>query len=58
MLRKIASVLAAMFFVIAGALHFRLPGLYVKIVPPFIPWPRAMVYISGAAEIGGGIGCC
>ena len=25
-------------------------------MPPYIPWPLAMVYISGAAEIAGGIG--
>jgi uncharacterized membrane protein len=55
-LRKIALVTAAMFFVTAGALHFRWPGTYVTIVPPFVPWPRAMVYISGAAEIAGGFG--
>ena len=56
MLRKIALVMAAMFFVIAGFLHFRWPGTYVMIVPPFIPWPRVMVYFSGAAEIAGGFG--
>ena len=56
MLRKIALVMLAMFFVIAGVLHFVWPGSYVAIVPPFIPWPRAMVYISGAAEIAGGFG--
>jgi uncharacterized membrane protein len=55
-LRKIAVVTAAMLFVIAGGLHFRWPDTYVKIVPPLIPWPRAMVYISGAAEIAGGFG--
>jgi uncharacterized membrane protein len=28
----------------------------VKIVPPFIPAPLAMVYLSGLAEVAGGIG--
>ncbi len=32
------------------------PDPYVKIMPPFIPAPLAMVYTSGAAEIAGGIG--
>lgn len=55
-IRKVALVAAALLYVGAGILHFRIPGAYVKIVPPFIPWPLAMVYISGCAEIAGGIG--
>ncbi len=42
----------------AGAMHFLRPAPYVKIMPPFIPAPLAMVYISGAAEIAGGLGLC
>jgi uncharacterized membrane protein len=30
--------------------------MYLKIMPPYVPLPMAMVYISGAAEIAGGIG--
>jgi uncharacterized membrane protein len=55
-LRRIALTACALFFTGAGVSHFLRPGSYVKIVPPFIPWPLAMVYISGAAEIAGGIG--
>jgi uncharacterized membrane protein len=55
-IRKVALVAAALLYVGAGILHFRIPGAYVKIVPPLIPWPLAMVYISGCAEIAGGIG--
>lgn len=56
MLRKIALGLTALFFVIAGSLHFLRPDPYVKIVPPFIPSALLMVYISGVAEIAGGVG--
>jgi len=56
MRRKIALVVAAVFYVVAGLLHFFHPRGYVKIVPPFIPHPLAMVYISGLAEIAGGLG--
>ena len=38
-------------FVVAGLNHFRNPGFYVGIVPPYLPWPLALVYISGVAEI-------
>jgi uncharacterized membrane protein len=56
MLRKIALVLTAAFFVVAGSLHFLRPDPYVKIVPPFIPLALWMVYISGLAEVAGGVG--
>ncbi len=39
------------FFVVAGMGHFIKPGYYLAIMPPYIPFPLAMVYISGAAEI-------
>ena len=48
------AVLAA-FFTGAGVLHFVKPRLYEAIVPPGLPSPRALVYLSGAAEIGGGL---
>lgn len=43
-------------FVLAGLLHFWKPAFYVRIMPDYIPWHKAMVYLSGAAEIAGGIG--
>ena len=54
--RKIGWILAAILYVVAGTLHFLHPGVYVRIIPPFIPQPEAMVWISGMAEIAGGIG--
>ena len=43
-------------YVVAGALHFVAPGLYVQIVPPIFPAPLALVYLSGLAEVAVGIG--
>ncbi len=43
-------------YVIAGVLHFLVPELYVQIVPPQLPWPTGLVYLSGVAEIALGIG--
>ncbi|MEM1044088.1 MAG: hypothetical protein AAGI91_15870 [Bacteroidota bacterium] len=48
--------LIAVLFVAAGLLHFVIPDLYVQIVPPYFPFPLALVYISGLAEILGGLG--
>ena len=56
MLRNVLLGLAAFFFTAAGVLHFLKPAMYMKIMPPYIPWPLAMVHISGAAEIAGGLG--
>ena len=43
-------------FIIAGVLHFVVPELYVQIIPPFVPAPLAVVYLSGLAEIAVGVG--
>jgi uncharacterized membrane protein len=47
---------AGPFFVFAGAMHFAFPRVYQRIVPPYLPAPRALVYASGVAEIAGGVG--
>lgn len=44
------------FFVLAGAMHFVKPRLYRQIVPPYLPAPAALVYLSGVAEAAGGLG--
>lgn len=41
-------------FVVAGSLHFVIPKVYRRIMPPYVPAPEAMVYASGVAEIAGG----
>lgn len=43
-------------FLITGILHFVKPQFFLKIMPDYIPYHLAMVYISGAAEILGGLG--
>jgi uncharacterized membrane protein len=47
---------AAVFYSVAGALHFIKPELYLRIMPPYIPWHLAMVRVSGICEILGGLG--
>jgi len=42
--------------VLVGLLHFLKPEPFVKIVPDFLPYPLALVYISGFFEILGGVG--
>lgn len=39
------------FFIIAGITHFTHKKYYVRIVPPILPFPMAIVLITGAMEI-------
>jgi len=54
--QRIALVCAAIFYVVAGSLHFIKPDAYLKIMPPYIPRHVAMVGLSGVFEILGGLG--
>ncbi|TYQ30253.1 DoxX family protein [Pseudanabaena sp. UWO310] len=49
-------VVLSLFLIAAGTLHWLMPNPFVKIVPSFLPYPLALVYISGVFEILGGIG--
>jgi uncharacterized membrane protein len=49
-------VAVAILFVGAGVLHFVRPPAYVAIVPRGLPFPAALVAISGICEIAGGLG--
>ena len=49
-------VLVAILFTLVGIRHFTSPEFFTAIVPPYLPSPLALVYISGVAEIAGGIG--
>ena len=55
-MRAIFRCLLAAFFLAAGANHFRMPDLYLGMMPTWLPRPLALVYLSGVAEILGGIG--
>jgi uncharacterized membrane protein len=46
----------AIVYVVAGALHFVAPSTYERVVPPQLPRPRTLVYLSGIAEVLLGIG--
>ena len=50
-IKLIVRVLFAAFFVIAGVTHFTNRDFFTSIVPPYLPWPVMLVYVSGVAEI-------
>jgi uncharacterized membrane protein len=43
-------------FIFIGITHFLMPEKYLEMMPPPVPAPLAMVYISGFFEVLGGIG--
>jgi uncharacterized membrane protein len=39
------------FLIFAGLMHFVRPEFFLKIMPPYLPFPKELVLISGAFEI-------
>jgi uncharacterized membrane protein len=45
----------AAFYVVAGVAHLTLTDKFLRIVPTWVPSPRAVVLLTGICEIAGGI---
>ncbi|NNF57950.1 MAG: DoxX family membrane protein [Rhodothermaceae bacterium] len=54
--RRLARWMLGVLFIGAGLLHFTNTDGYVAIMPPYLPAHRALVLVSGVAEILGGLG--
>jgi uncharacterized membrane protein len=50
--------LMAAMYIVAGLFHFIKPKMYMRIMPSYLPNHRALVYLSGIAEIILGLGLC
>lgn len=44
------------FFAFAGIQHFRIPKFFLKITPPWVPYPKVVNILVGIAEITLAIG--
>jgi uncharacterized membrane protein len=55
-LKSLPPILLSIFFILAGLNHFLKPDFYVAMIPPYLPAPKILNIISGAAEIVGGVG--
>ena len=54
---RVAGILFVFaWFFIGGIAHFTLTDVEMRIVPPWIPWPRAVVLASGVFELLGAAG--
>ena len=54
--KLVGLVIVFLWFLIGGIAHFAAQNLEVSIVPPYIPWPRAAVIVSGVFELLGALG--
>lgn len=50
--------LMASLYILAGLNHFRVPRIYTRMIPPYLPAPKTLNIISGLAEIVLGILLC
>ena len=55
-MKFVLRVVLALLLLGAGTLHLWKPEPFLRIVPSYLPAPRALVYLSGAGELLCGIG--
>lgn len=51
-IKTVSLYVMAAFFALAGIGHFVITKFFLRIMPPYIPWHKPIVYLSGLAEIG------
>jgi uncharacterized membrane protein len=54
--RLVGLIVVFLWFFIGGVAHFVATDLEMRVVPPWVPWPRAAVLVSGAFELLGAAG--
>ena len=54
--RRAGLAFVFLWFAVGGVAHFIATDAEMRIVPPFIPWPRATVLVSGVFELLGAAG--
>ena len=54
--RRFGLAFLFLWFFAGGIAHFAFTDAEIRIVPPYIPWPRAAVLLSGVFEIAGALG--
>ena len=54
--KRIGLGFVFLWFLIGGIAHFAATDIEMRIVPPYVPWHRAVVLISGVFELLGAAG--
>ena len=55
-MRRASPFLLSGLLTLTGSLHFVFPKTYAQIIPPQLPAPEALVYLSGVAELACALG--
>jgi len=55
-IKAAALLLASTSYIAVGVAHFTHVDFFLSIMPPYLPYHLELVWISGVAEIAGGIG--
>ena len=51
-MKRAAQIFLGVFFLVAGILHFVEDDAFAAIVPPALPYPVAIVWLTGLMELG------
>ena len=57
-LKYLGLALVFLYFFGGGVSHFTATAMFERIVPPYIPLPREVVYLTGVLELLGAIAIC
>ncbi len=55
--RTLLVAFVSAWFLLGGLGHFVFTDFFVGIVPPYVPWPLAAVWVSGVFELLGAAAC-
>ena len=50
-MRKYFRILMGLLFILAGLNHFINPGWYLPMIPPYLPLPGVLNFLSGLLEV-------
>lgn len=55
-IRTVTRFALALFYGMAGLVHLVSPEAFLPIMPEIVPWPRAVIIVTGLCEIAGAFG--
>jgi uncharacterized membrane protein len=53
--KRVLLWVMGIFYIVGGIAHFTNTAFYLPMMPPYLPWHRELIYLSGVAELALGI---